>query len=53
MEVSPIDEDKSCNTYFYNFLRTSNIWKGRTVIFPISHELVGILIFAFASLFDE
>ena len=23
------------------------------VIFPISHELVGILIFSFASLFDE
>ena len=53
MEVSPMVEEKSFSTKFYNCLRTSNIWEGRTVIFPISHELFGILNFVFASLFDE
>ena len=53
MEVSPMVEEKICNSHLYNCLRTSNIWEGRTTIFPISHELVGILVFVFSSLFDE
>ena len=48
-----MEEEKSCSTHLYNCLRISNIWEGRTIIFPIIHELVGILIFVFASLFDE
>ena len=48
-----MEEEKSCSTHIFSCLRTRNIWEGRTGIFPISHELVGILIFVFASLFDE
>ena len=48
-----MEEEKSCNNHLFSCLRTSNSWEGRTVMFPISHELVGILIFVFASLFDE
>ena len=45
MLVSPMEEEKSYNTHLVSFLRTSNIWEGRTVIFPISHELVRIFNF--------
>ena len=38
-----MEEEKSCNTHLYSFLRTRKIWEGKNVIFPISHELVGIL----------
>ena len=43
MLVSPMM--KSYNTHLVIFLRIINIWEGRTVIFPISHELVGIFNF--------
>jgi len=43
MLVSPMVQEKSFSTHLVIFLRTGNIWEGRTVIFPISHELVGIL----------
>ena len=46
-------EKKGCSTHLYSFLRKRNIWEGRTVIFPIIHELVGILNFSLDSLFDE
>ena len=45
MLVSVMEDEKSYNTHLVSCLRTSNIWEGRTVIFPISHELVGILNF--------
>jgi len=41
--------NKALHFYPCSCLRTSNIWEGRIVIFPISHELVGILIFVFLS----
>ena len=47
MLVSPMKEEKSCNTHLISCLRTSNIWEGRTVIFPISPKLIGIFIFVF------
>ena len=48
-----MEEEKICSTHLFSCLRIRNIWEGRTIIFPISHELVGILIFVFDSLFDE
>ena len=47
MEVSSMEEEKSCNTHLVSFLRKRNILEGRTIIFPISHELIGIFIFVF------
>ena len=51
MLVSPMEVEKSCSTHLVSFLRTSNIWEGRTIIFPISHELFGIFNFVFTALF--
>ena len=47
MLVSPMEEERSCNTHLMSFLRTRNIWEGRTVIFLISSKLIGIFIFVF------
>ena len=45
MLVSPMEEEKNFNTHLVSCLKTSNIWEGRIVIFPISHELIGIFNF--------
>ena len=38
-------EDFFCSIQFCSCLRTSNIFVGRTVIFPIFHKIIGILEF--------
>ena len=43
--VSPMEEEKSYHTHLISFLRTSNIFEGKIVIFPISHGLIGIFNF--------
>ena len=45
MLVSPMEEEKSFSTHLVSCLRTSNIWEGRTVIFPITHEIIGVFNF--------
>ena len=46
-------EDRICSIHHCRVLRTSKIWEGRIVIFIISFQLVGILIFVFDNKIGE